>query len=277
MKATSKSHKIMKTIVVFAVVVVAAMFIMESFSGSFNDLGATNTTQATTLSTAVTPAASSSTITSANGTYTQAEVGNINHLNYYSASTVCDFMLLDEIYDSPYNFMPNETYQPWLATGFSIAAAPANLTTVDPINGTTMPVAEIATVHIRSGVQWNDWTSADSSSTYMYSPNTKFVSPKGVSYTVNYTNVSYIESNGSIGVKNISQPIAMKTYYVQASDFILSWKLLYASADLSGDYQYLVNMLPVNSTTVVYYLTEPNALFVIPGIPEISFSAITGL
>jgi ABC-type transport system substrate-binding protein len=261
MKATSKSHKIMKTIVVFAVVVVAAMFIMESFSGSFNDLGATNTTQATTLSTAVTPAASSSTITSANGTYTQAEVGNINHLNYYSASTVCDFMLLDEIYDSPYNFMPNETYQPWLATGFSIAAAPANLTTVDPINGTTMPVAEIATVHIRSGVQWNDWTSADSSSTYMYSPNTTFVSPKGVSYTVNYTNVSYIESNGSIGVKNISQPIAMKTYYVQASDFILSWKLLYASADLSGDYQYLVNMLPVNSTTVVYYLTEPNALF----------------
>ena len=260
MKATSKSHKIMKTIVVFAVLVVAAMFIMESFSGSFNDIGAATPTQATTISQAITPSSATSTITSASGTYTQAEVGNINHLNYYSASTVCDFMLLDSIYDSPYNFMINETYQPWLATGFSLHSAPGNLTTRDPINGTVMPVREIATVHIRPGVQWDDWTSAGASSTYMYSPNTTFVSPKGVSYSVNYTNVSYINDKGTLSVKNITT-MKMDTYYVQASDFILSWKLLYASADLSGEYQYLVNMLPVNNLTVVYYLTQPNALF----------------
>ena len=33
------------------------------------------------------------------------------------------------------------------------------------------------------------------------------------------------------------------------------------SDDFSGDYQYLVNMLPVTNNTVVYYLSQPNALF----------------
>lgn len=260
MKTIFKSHKIMKTIVVFAVLVVAAMFIMESFSGTFNDLNVASPTQATTISPAVSPSASTSTITSANGTYTQAEVGNINHLNYYSASTVCDFMLLNEIYDSPYNFMSNESYAPWLATGFNITTAPANMTTVDPINGTVMPVREIATVQIRPGVQWDDWTQTNSAFNYTYSNSTTFVSPKGVSYTVNYSKVSVVNSTG--GVKNKTlKPITMQKYYVQSADFILSWKLLYASADLSGSYKYLVNMLPVNNLTVSYYLTQPNALF----------------
>ncbi|WP_393971185.1 ABC transporter substrate-binding protein [Oxyplasma meridianum] len=265
MKAIFKNHRIMKTIVVFAVVIVAAMFIMESFSGSFNDLGTATSTHATTISSAVSPSASASSITSANGTYTQAEVGNINHLNYYSASTVCDFMLLDEIYDSPYNFMPNETYQPWLATGFNITAAPANMTTFDPITGALMPVSEIATVQIRPGVQWNDWTPANAASTYNYSTSTSFVSPSGVSCTCNYKNVTFISANGKLQTENYTQKnltnLTMKTYYVQSADFILSWKLLYASEDLSGEYQYLVNMLPVNNLTVSYYLTAPNALF----------------
>lgn len=258
MKAIFKSHKIMKTIVVFAVLIVAAMFIMESFTGSFNDLNAASQTQATTISPAVSP--SVSTIPSSNGTYTQAEVGNINHLNLYSASTVCDFMLLDEIYDSPYNFMPNETYAPWLATGYNITNAPANMTTVDPITGNVMPVSEIATVQIRPGVQWNDWTSSNAGSTYSYSPNTTFVTSSGVPVTATYKNVTYESTNGTLATQNIST-IQMRTYYVQSSDFILSWKLLHASADFSGEYQYLVNMLPVNNLTVVYYLSQPNALF----------------
>ncbi len=260
MKAIFKSHKIMKTIVVFVVLVVAAMFIMESFSGTFNDLNAASPTQATTISSAVSPSATTSTITSANGTYTQAEVGNINHLNYYSASTVCDFMLLGEIYDSPYNFMMNETYAPWLATGYNISQAPANMTTVDPITGATTHVREIATVHIRPGVQWDDWTATNAADTYTYSPNTTFVAPSGTPYSVTYPNVTYQQTNGSFAKQNISS-IPMETHYVQSADFILSWKLLYASADLSGEYQYLVNMLPVNNLTVVYYLNQPNALF----------------
>ncbi len=261
MKTIFKSHKIMKTIVVFAVLIVAAMFIMESFSGTFNNLNAASPTQATAISSAVNPSATTSTITSANGTYTQAEVGNINHLNLYSASTLCDFMLLNEIYDTPYNFMPNESYAPWLATGYNITTAPANLTTVDPINGTTMPVREIATVHIRSGVQWNDLTSSNSADAYSYSPNTTFVTSSGVPVTANYTNVTYQLPNGTVVKNQTIHSISMRTHYVQSADFILSWKLLHASADFSGDYLFLVNMLPVTNNTVVYYLSQPNALF----------------
>ncbi|MEM0141068.1 MAG: ABC transporter substrate-binding protein, partial [Thermoplasmatales archaeon] len=44
-------------------------------------------------------------------------------------------------------------------------------------------------------------------------------------------------------------------------DFILSWKILNSSFDFSGEYANVVNVVPVNNTTVDYYLSNSSGTF----------------
>jgi len=251
---TEKNKKLIKVLVVIAVIFVSAMFVGEAFQGAINTLGTTPSTQSNTQPDAQGNVFSTPTYT--NGTYKVAEVGNPNHLNIFEASTVCDFELLDEIYDTPYNFFPNETVGPWLATGVTgYSVAGHNITTVDPLNGTKMNVNYIYTLHIRSGVKWQDWTSANSGDTYLYPLNQTFMGTNGKSVDVNNT-IIYDTALG----KNItltSGDLRMQTHDVQSADFILSWEILFESEDLSSEYPSIVNIVPVNNLTVEYYLSTP--------------------
>lgn len=194
-----------------------------------------------------------------NGTYIMAATNNVEHLNVYLATDVYSFYLLDEIYDSATNLLPNETISPWLATNWSETQVTSANTgqflglvnsssakTYDPLNDTLMPVSYVYTVHIRPGVQWTDWTPANAGSTYTYSNVTTFNGPRGNTHTVKYRFPS----------------MSMKTYYVQAADFILSWKILQSSEDYSGSFANVVNVVPVNNLTVDFYLSSQSATFV---------------
>ncbi|MHB1741345.1 MAG: ABC transporter substrate-binding protein [Thermoplasmataceae archaeon] len=192
------------------------------------------------------------------GTYKLAQIGNPDYLNAFEASTVCDFYILDNIYNSATQQLPNGTTTPCLATSYHESVAPANMTTFDPMTGAHSPVKYIWTVNIRSGVQWDDWTQANASDTYVYSNHTSFYNSTGTHFTHTYTTV-YNATSG----KNQSQgPITMKKYYVQSADFILSWKLLATSTLFSASYIDVVNVVPLNNTTVEYYLSGPSATFV---------------
>ncbi len=193
-----------------------------------------------------------------NGTYIMAATNNVEHLNVYQATDVYSFYLLDEIYDSATNLLPNETVSPWLATNWSeTAVTSANQAgflglvkssdmTVDPLTGQMEPVKYVYTVNIRPGVQWTDWTPANAGSTYTYSNVTTFNGPNGHSHTVQYR----------------FAPMTMKTYYVQSADFVLSWKILQSSEDYSGYFANVVNVVPVSNTTVDFYLSDQSATFV---------------
>ncbi len=194
-----------------------------------------------------------------NGTYTMAATSNVEHLNVYLATDVYSFYLLDEIYDEATNLLPNETISPWLATNWTETQVTStnvgsflgmvNSTsnkTIDPLTGIVEPVQYVYTVHIRPGVQWTDWTSANAGATYIYSNTTIFNGPSGTSHTATYNFPS----------------MSMKTYYVQSADFILSWKILQSSSDYSGSFSNVVNVVPVNNLTVDFYLSNQSATFV---------------
>ncbi|MCL5732419.1 MAG: ABC transporter substrate-binding protein [Candidatus Thermoplasmatota archaeon] len=194
-----------------------------------------------------------------NGTYIMAATNNVEHLNVYLTTDVYSFYLLDEIYDSATNLLPNETISPWLATNWSETAVTStnaasflglvNSTTkatYDPLNGKLEPVKYVYTVNIRQGVQWTDWTPANAGSTYTYSNVTTFNGPRGNTHTIHYR----------------FSPMTMKTHYVQSADFILSWKILQSSEDYSGSFANIVNVVPVSNTTVDFYLSNQSATFV---------------
>ncbi|SMD30423.1 ABC transporter substrate-binding protein [Picrophilus oshimae] len=184
-----------------------------------------------------------------NGTYKIGEIGNINYINIWDASTVCDFMLLDEIYDSATNFLPNESISPWLATSWSESKAPANMTAFSPFTLQNEPVKYIWTVHIRPGVQWQDWTPQNANDTYCFSNHTYYYNPEtGQKVYHNYT---------------LFKSMKMKTYYVQAADFILSWEILNESQDYSGEYYDVVNIIPVNNLTVEFLMSGQSSIFVL--------------
>jgi ABC-type transport system substrate-binding protein len=223
---------------------------------------------------AVTPAASSSSTAwtyptttmqepgYTNGTYIMASTNSVEHLNIYKATDVYSFYLLDEIYDTATNLLPNETISPWLATNWSEKSIASTtdpgstylgLTnasshyTYDPLNGTKMPVNYVYRVNIRPGVQWTDFpSSGGNSASYTYSNVTTFNGPSGKPYTISYR----------------YRPMTMKTYYVQSADFILSWKILQSSADYGGSFANVVNVVPVSNTTVDFYLSSQSATFV---------------
>jgi len=195
-----------------------------------------------------------------NGTFVMAATNDVEHLNIYLATDVYSFYLLDEIYDSATTLLPNETISPWLATSwyeynisnmsssaatstFLGLAGSGNLTTYDPLTGSYEPVKYVYQVNIRPGVQWTDYQPG--SNTYVFSNHTSFNDASGNPHSHTYRYPS----------------VTMQTYYVQSADFILSWKILQSSLDYSGSFSNIVNAVPVNNTTVDFYLSNQSATF----------------
>lgn len=199
------------------------------------------------------------------GTYVQActLAPSPDHLNVLTASSLYDFMLLDEVYDSLYTTFPNESIGPWLATsGYEANLAGLGVTTFDPITGQMANVNYAWVVNLTPGVKWQDWTSSNAGNTYTFSNYTSFNNATGVSF--NYT---YKQFYNPLTGKNQSwTPETMKTYYVQSADVILSWKLLFDSTDFSGTFLNVVNAVPINNLTVAFYLSSQNALFLSSGL-----------
>lgn len=161
-----------------------------------------------------------------NGTYVMAATSDIQYLNIYEVSDLYSFYLLNEIYDSLYTTLPNQTIAPWLATGYTFANVSAHpFNTTDPLTGSNATVNYIYNVSLRPGVQWTDWTPANSASTYVY------------------------------------DGIPMNNYTVQSADVVLSWLILQSSADFAGTYLNIVNVVPVNNLTVSFYLNAQSATF----------------
>ncbi len=184
------------------------------------------------------------------GTYIVAATTSVEHLNIYSVTDAYSQELIQEIYDGLNNYLPNQTYIPWAASSYSETAAPAGMTYFTPTTGTVVPVHYIWTVHLRSGIEWTDWTPASSSATYTLS---------------NYTSFSlYNATTSSIHpyAYQYGWPsMTMNSETMQAADVILSWEILRTSADYSGDYANVVNVVPVNNLTVQFYLSSQSATF----------------
>ncbi len=245
-----------KKLVIFAAIFIALIFMMEPLVGN---VGNTSTGVSTGApATPVQVPSASTPITSSSGTYTLGQIGNPDYVNSYEASTVCDFYILDLIYNSATTELTNGTSYYCLATGFNETNAPANMTTFDPVTGANSTVVEIYTVHIRQGVEWDDYTSANAKDTYTYSNHVSFNNASDVHFSHTYSKVY----NATSGKTQTQTPITMRTEYVQAADFILSWEILQSSTDYSGSYTGVVNVVPINNLTVEYYLDVPSATFV---------------
>ena len=192
------------------------------------------------------------------GDYILAQIGNPDYFNPYLASTVCDFYALDLVYNEPTTTLLNGTIVPCLATSYTNLTPLHGITTFDPLTGANVSVKDMAVVHIRPGVQWDDWNATNAASTYVFSNSVSFTNNTGVAFSHTYKTVYNLTSgkNQSLG------PITMQTHYVQAADFILSWKILSSSTLYSGSYSNVVNMLPLNNLTVEYFLSGPSGTFV---------------
>lgn len=253
-----------KNSLLIVVIFVVAMFIMVPFSAS---IGSTNGGSNLSISTSLNPpaVATTSTTTNAlsasdytNGTYIMGGVGSLGTLNPAIGTTVNDFLVSDEIYQSPVAYLDNGTYAPWLITGYQEYNVSAkHITTYDPESGTVQDVNYIYTVHIRANDKWDDWTSSDAADTYSYSNYTSFNNATGVSYQ--HTFKSFY--NTTSGKNQTWAPVSMLTYEVQAADFIISWQILNNTAAGEGGYPGVVNVVPVNNLTVEYYLSSQNTLF----------------
>lgn len=185
-----------------------------------------------------------------NGTYKMAMASNVGTTNYFAANTVCDSLLLDEIYSPLVQELPNFTYVPWLATNYHVSKDP-NLTTFNPVTGQNTSYNYTVTVNLRPNVQWTDWTPANAQSTYTFSNNTQFnlatlYSNGTVNYTTHY-NYTYKSFNSTV----------MKTHYLQSADVVLSWRML-SSYGLAPN---VVNVIPNGNLTVKYLLSKDTLLF----------------
>jgi ABC-type transport system substrate-binding protein len=258
-----------KKLIIAASIIITLLFIISPIQGSLNPSGSHSAAQttATVLGKALNSTTSNDVITtpdttlssSSNGTYDIGEVGNLHDLNIFTAEGFCDFFLLNEIYQTPAIQLPNLTIIPWLASSYvETNVSSRGIETFDPVTGCEEPVNYIWTVNIRPDVKWSDWTQANANDTYLFSNNTQFVSTCGVAYNHTYRQFY----NEVTGTNQTWSPVTMKTYYLQAADFILSWKLLFDSYDYSGEFQNIVNVVPVNNLTVEYYLSNNSATFV---------------
>ncbi len=246
-------EKFYKRMVIVGAIFIALIFMIEPVSGNIGNNNSNNT--ATPV---IAPVAATSSSATASNTYTIGQVGNPDYVSEYSASTVCDFYLLDLIYSAPTTELTNGTFYYCLADNITYSTAPANLTTFDPVTGATTPVSVIYTVHIRPGVEWTDYNSTNKDNTYTYSNSVSFNNASGVAFTHTYKTVY----NATSGKNQTLSPITMKSEYVQSADFILSWKILQSSAEYSGSYINVVNVLPLNNLTVEYYLSAPSSTFI---------------
>ncbi|AAT42765.1 ABC transporter substrate-binding protein [Picrophilus oshimae] len=204
-----------------------------------------------------------------NNIYTLGEVGDINYLNIFRAEGVCDFFLLNEIYQSPAIMMPNQSIEPWLASCYhEYNVSDKNIKTFDPVTGTNENVSYIWLLKIRPGIAWTDITGKNMDSTYVFTNYTEFNSTSGNVYKYRYKDFYNVETGKNQTWNNIT----MKTYYLQAADIILSWKILFDSFDYTGEFQNIVNIVPLNNLTVEYYLDNQSSSFVpctltVPVIP----------
>ena len=248
----------------FGVILVVAMFIMVPFSASIGSSGGVSDlsipTSLNSQSVAV-PAATGNALTASdytNGTYIMGGVGALGTLNPAIGTTVNDFLVADEIYQSPMAYLDNGTYAPWMITGYQeYNVSNKHITTFDPESGTMQNVKYIYTVHIRPNDKWDDWTSSNAADTYTYSNYTSFINCAGVAYS--HTFKSFY--NTSSGTNQTWTPVTMLTYEVQAADFIISWQIQNGTAAGEGGYPGVVNIVPVNNLTVEYYLSSQNTLF----------------
>ncbi|MEM0137387.1 MAG: ABC transporter substrate-binding protein, partial [Thermoplasmata archaeon] len=257
-----KQRKIVIAVAISMVMILSAMAVITEVSSGAQP--ASNAANEKSLSSSAVPWTYPTTTMQepsyTNGTFVMAATNDVEHLNIYLATDVYSFYLLDEVYDSATNLLPNETISPWLATSWyeynltnmSSSAATStflglarsgNMTTYDPLTGNYVPVKYVYQVNIRSGVQWTDYQPG--TYTYVFSNHTSFNGPNGHPHSHTYRYPS----------------VTMQTYYVQSADFILSWKILQSSEDYSGSFSNIVNAVPVNNTTVDYYLSNQSATF----------------
>ncbi len=182
------------------------------------------------------------------GTYVAASYVDVIGLNIWTVDDLYSFILLNELYDSPYQYAPNETYIPWAATSYSETSA--NFNTFDPINGTTQHVSYIYNVTLRPGIQWTDWTPATASNTYTFSNYTSFT--------------AYNTTTGLEQAYTYQYPwpsVKMNTETIQSADLIMSWKVLVSGVDTSADWSNIVNIVPTSNLTAEYYLSAQSATF----------------
>lgn len=261
------SKKIEK-LVMISVFVIIAMMLGASLSPVFGGISQASATQSSKTVPSITDASSSLSVANwtyptttmqepgyTNGTYKVAATNNVGHLNIWDASSLYDFLLLDEIYGSPTALLPNSTISPWLATDYNQynlttnpyagQAGNTNHSTYDPLTGQWTNYSYVWVVHIRPGVQWTDWNSSNAASTYTYSNTISFNNTTGTHFTHTYS----------------WAPVTMKTHYVQSADFIMSWLILQSAVDYSGSFSNIVNMQPINNLTVEYFLNGISATF----------------
>lgn len=250
------SHVLLMTVVLLIV----AIFMFEPLQGSIYNNNTSSNAASPIINNADVNKNVFSTSSYTNGTYKIGAIsGGVSGLSIITGTTASDINLLQEIYGSALSYLPNETYQASLITSYNKTnVTNRKVTTFDPMTGEVDPVKCIYTVHIRPGVRWQDWTAANSGDSYVFSNHTSFVNITGVAYSHTYTKLY----NTGTGSNQSWKQISMKTYYVQSSDFILSWKLLSGSTSLqSSSFEHVVNVVPVNNLTVEYYLSSKNALF----------------
>ena len=261
------SNKLERLVVISVLVIIAIMLLAPFSTGLGGNATPSQALKTSTASTSNAPA-SPSTPTNwtyptntmqepgyTNGTYTVGATNNVGHLNEFRASSLYSFLLLDEIYDSPVQTLPNGTDIPWLATSWNYSvynkttASPTqftgNNTTFDPVTGAWTSYSVIWTVHIRQGVQWTDYNNSNAAQTYTYKNTLSANNTTGAHYThtFRYANTK------------------MQTHTVQAADFVWSWLMLQGSTDFSGSYQSVVNVEPTSNTTVQYFLSSQSATF----------------
>ncbi len=230
-KNTVPRLKERKTLVILMSVAVVAVLLGAALAGGFMSFAVQKPSAASAVTASSNAANTYPTTTMqepgyTNGTYVMAATNDIQHLNIYATSDLYSFYLLDEIYDSLYTLLPNQTIAPWLATGYTYTNLSAHpMTTTNPITGSPATVNYTYNVTLKPGVQWTDWTSANSGSTYTY------------------------------------DGITMNKYTVQSADVVLSWLILQSSADFSGTYLNVVNVVPVSNLTVSFYLSNVSATF----------------
>ena len=178
-----------------------------------------------------------------NGTFKMGINCNVNTLNYFPANTYCDVYVLDEVYDSMFNTLPNGTTIPWLATGYTVTHVTTNNTTFDIACNSNENYSYIYTVNLRPNVQWTDWSAANASSTYTFSNHTCYYVGGAQTYH-NYTSF---------------KSTTMKTYYLQSADVVLSWRMQAGF----GIWPNVVNVVPNGNLSVKVYVTK-QTLIILP-------------
>lgn len=190
------------------------------------------------------------------GVFINAADTDVEYLNVWRYSDLYSGILIDELYDSADNYVPNETYVPWAASSYveSAPVAPGTLT-FDPLNGAMEPVAYTWNVTLRPNIQWSDWTPAGASSTYLYSNHTEFTLCESNYPAPGCTVTSFSHTYSWPSVR-------MNTYTMQSADLILSWLILSTSFDYSSEFPDVVNVIPTSNLTAEFMLSAQSAAFV---------------